>query len=190
MKLKMCLVAPSGTGKSTAAKLMVERFAEHGITAGIYKLAQPLYELQSIYYRTAGREIDFYQQDQILLEEIATALRRIHPQSLVRNFLDRVAKAHEEVILNDDLRDADTDYPVLERAGFRILKIVAPESVRLARLARRRDLASTTSTPLDDQIRRIEADWVIHNDTTQLEDYRSTVREFTDRLIQSEREGM
>lgn len=183
MKLRLCLVGPSGSGKSTAAKIMVERFAEHGMSAGIYKLALPLYELQSIVYRKAGHEIDFFRQDQVLLEELARALRRIDPQSLVRGFLARVAQASEDVILNDDLRDADVDAPVLKAEGFRIVKIATPESVRLARLAGRTDLTSTTTTPLDDQIRRIEADWTITNDTPRLEDYQATVRSLVDRWV-------
>ncbi len=187
MTLKLCLVAASGAGKSTAAKLMTERFAEHGKRAGIYKLALPLYELQSIIYRKAGREIDFFQQDQVLLEELARSLRRIDPQSLVRDFLTRVEAAAEDVILNDDLRDADTDYPVLRAQGFRIVKIVAPEAVRLARLAQRSDLTTTTQTPLDDHIRRITADWELTNDTPHLADYRATVHTFVDQLVEAAR---
>lgn len=184
-QLRLCIVAKSGCGKSTAAKLMVQRFEDLGLRATIHKLAEPLYEIQSVIYRKAGHPIEFYQQDQLLLEEIATAMRRIDPESLVRDFLERITGATEDVILNDDLRDADTDAPRLRTEGFRILRIVAPESVRMARLGKRQDLATVSKTPLDAQLERISADWELENGSDALEQFEHRVHRFVDRMLET-----
>ena len=181
--IQLCLIAPSGSGKSTAAKFLIEHLAARGLTAGIYKLAEPLYEIQSVIYRKAGREIDFYQQDQVLLEEIATALRRIHPESLVRNFLRRIDQADHDVVINDDLRDTATDYPLLKARGFRFVKVAASAAVRLERLRTRRDLSTITESALDKPIEGIEADWHLDNESDDLEMFRRSVHRFTERLI-------
>ncbi len=185
-RLKIALVAASGSGKSTAAGFIVSRLAELGLTAGIYKLAQPLYEIQASIYRRAGREIELYQQDQALLETIASEMRRINPESLVQDFLRRIAEATEDVIVNDDLRDSEVDYPALRAEGFQFVKISAQRRVRLARLHHRQDLASLTRTPLDDAIECIEPNWLLVNDSSQLDHFAAGVHHLVDRLVEIE----
>lgn len=53
-QLRLALVAPSGSGKSTTAQLLREHFEEAGLSVEVIKLAQPLYELQGMFYEQAG----------------------------------------------------------------------------------------------------------------------------------------
>lgn len=164
MQLKVSLIAPSGAGKSTVASLLKSAFELSGRTVQILKLAAPLYQLQASFYRACGVELTTGQQDQHLLEVIATEMRRIAPQSLVRHFAERLANANSDVVLNDDLRDDQTDWPWLQRNGFIVVRVVAGADLRNQRLQDRGDLTLVKESSLNAQITRIREDYTVTNE--------------------------
>lgn len=151
--IKLVVYGLTGSGKSTSSGLIRDHFESKGYQVANLKLAQPLYELQQQFYRAAGKQISLYDQDQILLECIATQLRRVSPTSLVDSFLRRLEITKADIVINDDLRDVDVDYPMLKQHGFSFIRITCREEIRLERLKQRSDLSivtnSTTTTKLD-----------------------------------------
>jgi hypothetical protein len=129
----------------------------------VVKIAEPLYLMQRELYTMIGRQIAPYQQDQILLRVLAGEIRRIAPSFLADDFLRRVSQSTAKIIVNDDLKDVDVDYPKLVTAGFRFVKIACDEETRLRRLASREDLAVTPETPQTWQFDRIQPSWEIDN---------------------------
>lgn len=164
LQLRIALVAPSGSGKSTVAGLLKKYFESIDLNVDIVKLAAPLYRLQSQYYAEASRSIESNAQDQVLLEEIAVALRRINPGSLVENFYHRLVATSSQVVINDDLRDDANDWPKLRSWGFYVVKISTSVQIRRARLIDRLDKSVKLASPLDAQIERIHPDFTIEND--------------------------
>lgn len=161
----LCFYGPTGSGKSTAAGLACQYCAGRGLSAVRLKLAEPLYELQDAFYRTAGRPVERYAQDQVLLETIAAHLRRIRPDSLAAHFLGRLDRLQgADVVVNDDLRDVEVDYPALRGRGFRFVRVRCSEDVRLRRLGRRADLTASPNSKSESALDRIAADFTIDND--------------------------
>jgi hypothetical protein len=165
---------------------MLERCAALGLRARIVKLAEPLYALQLQFYRVAGIDIDRFAQNQKLLEDIATHLRAIRPDVLVRDFFRRLEADDADVVINDDLRDMNTDLPALRRAGFVTVRISATREVAARRLGLRRDLQTQRDSRLDAAVLGIMPDHVLVNDGDDLPDYRRRVHAFLD-LMLSER---
>lgn len=161
--LRLCLVAPSGSGKSTTAQLIRNWLLARGHTVEVVKLAEPLYRIQAMFYAEAGIALTPETQDQKLLESVATHLRTIHARALADGFLRRLAASRADVVINDDLRDDRIDWPALREAGFRVVKVAARAEVRAQRLAERNDLSVVKDSPLDLQMARIEADYVLTN---------------------------
>eukprot|EP01038_Epipyxis_sp_PR26KG_P019083 gene19083-27033_t len=161
--LRLCLVAPSGSGKSTTAQLIRDWLRARGHTVDVVKLAEPLYRIQAMFYAEAGIALTPETQDQKLLESVATHLRGIHARALVDGFLRRLTTSHADVVINDDLRDDRIDWPALREAGFRVIKVAARAEVRAQRLAQRNDLSVVKDSPLDLQMARIAADYVLTN---------------------------
>jgi dephospho-CoA kinase len=161
--LCLCLVAPSGSGKSTTAQLIRDWLLARGHTVEVVKLAEPLYRIQAMFYAEAGIALTPETQDQKLLESVATHLRTIHARALADGFLRRLAASRADVVINDDLRDDRIDWPALREAGFRVVKVAARAEVRVQRLAERNDLSVVKDSPLDLQMARIEADYVLTN---------------------------
>lgn len=162
-QIRLAFIAPSGSGKSSALDALRDRLATLGLRVTSLKLAEPLYRLQGSFYATAGRQIAEKAQDQVLLETIATQLRRIDPAALIRDFERRLHQCQADVVLNDDLRDDVTDGPRLRALGFRTVRIVTAETERLRRLTGRQDPTVVECSPLDRQIARIPADFVLCN---------------------------
>lgn len=161
--LCLCLVAPSGSGKSTTAQLIRDWLSARGLSVEVVKLAEPLYRIQAMFYAEAGIALTPETQDQKLLESVATQLRAIHARALADGFLRRLADSRADVVINDDLRDDRIDWPALREAGFRVVKVAARAEVRAQRLAVRNDLSIVKNSPLDLQMARIEADYVLTN---------------------------
>jgi len=161
--LCLCLVAPSGSGKSTTAQLIRDWLLARGHSVEVVKLAEPLYRIQAMFYAEAGIALTPETQDQKLLESVATHLRAIHARALADGFLRRLAASRADVVINDDLRDDRIDWPALREAGFRVVKVAARAEVRAQRLAERNDLSVVKDSPLDLQMARIEADYVLTN---------------------------
>ncbi|NOR61551.1 MAG: dephospho-CoA kinase [Rhodobacteraceae bacterium] len=169
VQIRLSFVAPSGSGKSSAVNCLAERLQAIGLTVAVLKLADPLYRLQSIYYDVVGQHLDVDSQDQILMETIATQLRRIDPEVLANDFQRRLTACAADVVLNDDLRDDQIDAVRLRALGFKVVRVATSESVRLARLNSRNDPSIVTDSPLDRQVSRIPADFVIPNSAPGLE---------------------
>lgn len=91
-------------------------------------------------------------------------MRRIAPQFLVRHFGERLASADADVVLNDDLRDDQTDWPWLRHNGFTVVRVVAGAALRNQRLQGRRDLTLVKHSPLNAQIARIREDCTVTNE--------------------------
>jgi dephospho-CoA kinase len=168
-QLRLAVVGPSGSGKSTVVAALAAFFASQGRSVSMQKLAEPLYRIQAQFYAAAGRQLKPNIQDQVLLETIAKCLRGISASALVDNLESKLRDAHEDVVLNDDLRDNETDLPRLRALGFRIIRVVTAETARLERLAARNDLSIVGSSNLDQQVALIEADCVLNNTASGFE---------------------
>lgn len=178
-RLKLALMGPSGSGKSTSTRLLADTLTRRGLTVSVLKIAQPLYELQAHVYRTAGRPIEFWAQDQVLLEDLARHLRRIRPSALVDDFLARVGASTADVVVNDDLRDVVVDYPALRAAGFVVVAVQASEARRAKRLAARRDISSVHDSETTRGLVDLRPDHIIRNDFSSPE----PLSEAVDRLV-------
>ncbi|PMK67118.1 hypothetical protein BCT93_22745 [Vibrio lentus] len=164
--IKIALVAPSGSGKSTAARLIKQAFEQRGLSVLSEKLAQPLYDLQAAYFETASIAIPSGDQHQKLLENIATNLRMLSKGSLVQHLFSRLVGSNAEVIITDDLRDKETDWPALVNSGYRVIRVVCDEPTRIKRLLGRQDIHSQVESPLDNAINAIETHYVLDNNAT------------------------
>jgi len=188
--LRISLVAPSGSGKSSTAAFMLERCAMLGLSARVVKLAEPLYDLQRRFYAVAGIDIPDKAQNQRLMEAIATHLRLITPDALVRDFLRRLHAEHTDVVINDDLRDMATDLPALRREGFVTVRVSADPTVIRSRLAIRQDLQIETASPLDRAVLSETPDYVIVNTGDDIDAYRRQVHRFVDLMIAERADGL
>ncbi|MBT0773333.1 hypothetical protein KIH74_30590 [Kineosporia sp. J2-2] len=174
--LRVAVIGLSGSGKSTCAGYIREWAAGRRLTVSRVPLARPLYQLQRQVYAAAGVPLADGAQDQVLLEQLATQLRRINRRSLADDFLARAREAAgrgSDVIVNDDLRDPWTDAPALRAEGFRVLRISCREDVRRSRLARRGDLTRADGSTAD--LDRIEPDAVLDNSGSDRSGYRHDV---------------
>jgi hypothetical protein len=137
-----------------------------------------LYRLQSDIYGLVGRSIGSGQQDQALLRDLARHLRRIKPSYLADDFLGRVELAATDgahVVINDDLKDTDVDYPLLVQHGFQFLRITCPDELRSQRLASRADITQVPERDSTWRFDRIHADWTIDNRTNNPADLRVAI---------------
>ncbi len=175
-QIRLAIVGPSGSGKSTVADGLIKAFGGLELSCGVYKLARPLYQLQQAFYDVVGIALAPGAQDQVLLETIARRLRAISPTSLVNDLTRRLDNARENVVINDDLRDDETDWPQLKQLGFNIVRVVAPEAVRLSRLQNRADISRVEHSELDLQIARIVPDFLIPNVTDDVARLEAQVR--------------
>lgn len=132
----------------------------------IIKLASPLYKLQEKFYITANRPIDTNAQDQILMENIAVQLRKINPKSLVDNFNNSLKNSSADVILNDDVREYETDYKNLKYHQFIFILVVCDEHSRIQRLKTRNDISFVENSTTTKDIDKFEQDYII--DTTDM----------------------
>src|SRR5262245_7467129 len=101
---KLCVYGLAGSGKSTIAAAIAVNLKRRGLSCEIVSLAQPLYALAAHIYRTANVPAG---KDNELLRTLAGQLRRINPRFLVQDFLLRVAASRADVVINDDMRNAD-----------------------------------------------------------------------------------
>lgn len=178
--IKLTLIAPSGSGKSTVAGLIGEYAAMRGLDMAVVKLATPLYYLQSEIYRLARTKVGADQQNHVLMESMADHLRAVNPKSIVTDFLERLRKVRAPIVVNDDLRDGDVDWPVMREEGFRAVRVAASTAVRKARLVARQDLTTIEVSKLDARIARIPIDVEIRNDSDGLDGLRAEIARVMD----------
>ena len=113
--MKLCFIAPSGYGKTTAVDYIEKTYDAKNI-----KIADFLYEVQNYIY---GR-MDIYtngKQDGELLQFLGKKVREIDSTFLLRNFQNKVINTNNEIILNDDCRPKDYEY--LKSLGFIFIKL-------------------------------------------------------------------
>ncbi|MBB6157631.1 dephospho-CoA kinase [Pseudomonas sp. JAI115] len=182
--IRLSIVAPSGSGKSTAAKYLYEYFTHLGLKVQVLKLAAPLYRLQARFYSEACTALSPGAQDQKLLEQVAGQLRSIDPFALVKAFAQELEKTEADVVINDDLRDDQTDWPYLRENGFKVIKIVTDPLSRQQRLESRKDISVIHNSALDFQIERIHADFTLANDSTP-DAFRHQIQELANHLMSS-----
>lgn len=114
--MRICFLAPSSYGKSTAVKYLENKY---GGVKNI-KIADPLYELQNIFYDYI--KINFKEeQDGELLQFLGYKIRKENPNFLKNTFLKKIESCEEKIIVNDDARPFDYDF--LKALGFIFIKI-------------------------------------------------------------------
>lgn len=112
--MKICFLAPSGYGKSTAIEILKKHYSITNI-----KIAEPLYRLQDNFYKTIGIDIE-NKQDGELLQFYGCKIRKENPMYLINTFFEEVEK-YDGIITNDDCRPYDYQY--LKDNGFIFIKI-------------------------------------------------------------------
>lgn len=112
--MKICFLAPSGYGKSTAIEILKQHYSITNI-----KIGEPLYRLQDNFYKTIGIDIG-NRQDGELLQFYGYKIRKENPIYLINTFLQRVEN-YDGIITNDDCRPYDYQY--LKDNGFIFIKI-------------------------------------------------------------------
>lgn len=117
MQKRICLIAPSGYGKSTAIKLISKNFKIKNI-----KIAEPLYNLQFHFYQTIDKTMNG-EQDGELLQFFGAKIRKENPTFLLNEFKKQIDKFNncDVIITNDDCRPPDYDY--LKKLGFVFVEI-------------------------------------------------------------------
>jgi dephospho-CoA kinase len=165
--MKLALYGLSGSGKSTVAAALTSSLTRQGHRVEIVKLAAPLYQLQGSIYATAGRQIGPWEHDNEMLRMLASQLRRINPHFIAEDFLHRVHASSADVVINDDLRDSQVDYPRLAAEGFRFLHVSCTDEVRAGRVTARGDRSVVPDSDATWGYHRITPDWTV--DTTSLD---------------------
>lgn len=115
--MKLCFLAPSGYGKSTAINLLKKHYDILNI-----KIAEPLYELQKQFYNKIKIDIND-KQDGELLQFYGMKIRKENPIYLLDTFKNKVDNYENDfyIITNDDCRPYDYEY--LKELGFIFIKI-------------------------------------------------------------------
>lgn len=114
--MKICFLAPSSYGKSTAVKIIEKHFNSENV-----KIAEPLYDLQDKFYKYIYRNIGD-KQDGELLQYLGIKIRKENPMFLLNNFKQRVDETYRAIITNDDCRRPDQEY--LKEMGFIFVRIL------------------------------------------------------------------
>ena len=121
-KKKICFLAPTGYGKSTAAKYLAKK-----LNGEIHKLAKPLYEMQDGFYEKIGKKVP-EGQDGELLQFLGLKTQKSSPEFLAKEFGKEINKSKSLLILNDDCRPHNFKY--LKKMGFIFVEIKGHSRVR------------------------------------------------------------
>ena len=115
--MKICFLAPSGYGKTTAVKILSNYYNTINI-----KIGEPLYDLQNHFYKKINTEM-LGEQDGELLQFYGMKIRKENPNYLIQNFKERLEKVPTdvEIITNDDCRPYDYEY--MKQLDFIFVKI-------------------------------------------------------------------
>lgn len=114
---KICFIAPSGYGKSTAIKILSKKYRIKNI-----KIAEPLYYIQNYFYDFINTKMKG-EQDGELLQFLGAKIRKENPNFLIDIFSKKIEKNinFDGIITNDDCRPPD--YKYLKNIGFIFVKI-------------------------------------------------------------------
>ena len=113
--MRICFIAPSSYGKSTAVEIIHKHFNSQNI-----KIAKPLYDLQAYFYYFIEKEIG-NTQDGELLQFLGNKIRKENPTFLLDSFYQQVLNSNNAIITNDDCRPPD--YLFLKEMGFIFIKV-------------------------------------------------------------------
>lgn len=114
--MRICFLAPSGYGKTTAINILKKNNDICNI-----KIAEPLYELQNIFYEKIDIDIGT-KQDGELLQFYGMKIRKENPQYLLKKFGEKVdIQDNNTLVTNDDCRPYDYDF--LKNKGFIFIRI-------------------------------------------------------------------
>ena len=122
---KLCFVAPTGCGKTTAAGLVAETCRAVNI-----KLAAPLIDLQHYIYRYIGVTLRG-EQDGELLQFLGSKIYKEAPTFMIDCFEAALARVPADIdfVTNDDCRPHH--YEGLRRLGFMFVRVAGPKRARL-----------------------------------------------------------
>lgn len=114
---KICFIAPSGFGKSTAVAILKKHYAIQNI-----KIAAPLYEIQSYFYNLIKTPLKG-EQDGEILQFFGSKIRKENPTFLLDTFEEKVNNAADsfDFITNDDCRPLD--FEKVKEMGFILVGI-------------------------------------------------------------------
>lgn len=116
---KLCFLAPTGFGKTTAVNIIEKIYGSKNI-----KLAKPLYKIQDYIYSTIGVDTE-NKQDGQLLQFLGEKIQREKPDYLANAFYEQMqsilSNNNIEIITNDDCRPHN--YMYLKNMGFKFIKI-------------------------------------------------------------------
>lgn len=115
--MKICFLAPSGYGKTTAVEILSRSYNTQNI-----KIGKPLYDLQDYFYEKIQTKLKG-EQDGELLQFYGMKVRKENPNYLLEDFNKRLELVpfETEIITNDDCRPNDYDY--LKSLDFIFVKI-------------------------------------------------------------------
>lgn len=114
--IKICFLAPSGYGKSTAVSILEKKYKVINV-----KIAEPMYELQKMFYEKIKCPIG-NTQDGELLQFLGMKIRKENPDFLLNEFSEKVYEINNvDIIIKDDCRPIDYNY--LKELGFIFIKI-------------------------------------------------------------------
>lgn len=113
--MRICFLAPSGYGKTTAVEILKSHYDITNI-----KIGEPLYELQKEFYKKIGEDIG-ERQDGELLQFYGNKIRKENKDYLLNVFKEKLDNCHNSIIVNDDCRP--NDYEFLKKENFIFIKI-------------------------------------------------------------------
>ena len=124
--VKISFMAPTGSGKSTAANFVLNKFDN----VVLLKLADPLYFLQKKFYEFLNLEIGEKTQDGELLQFLGYKIEKELPGFLAMEFYKKIGDINDQctIIVNDDCRPHNYQY--LKDWGFIFIRIIGKTWIR------------------------------------------------------------
>jgi cytidine deaminase len=163
--LRIALFGRPGAGKSTTGAMLRQAFAGMGRPATVVRTAAPLYDVQRYFYARAETSLAEGQQDGALLNFLGSHIRQAAPGFLLADFGQRCASAllcGADTIICDDARPGDL--AEIAEQGFSIVRISAPDPVRLQRKSGRGDrIPGNDEHPTEAGVDAVSADFEIDN---------------------------
>jgi len=163
MVFRVFLYGRRGSGKSTAARFLVECAG-----ARVYKISEPLYRVARDVFGMRGK-------DRRLLQALGDKFREIDPDCLLRCLSLALYRDGPGAAVVEDVR-LPREAEWLRRMGFVGVLVRAPEPVRLARLAERGEdvVTGEEAHATEVGVDAIRPDYVLDNGGS-LKDLRSAV---------------